>query len=122
MGDPYRHYTKEPAVPDSIPTRFENITAIAKANVYFDGGVVSHTILFADGSKKTLGLIFPGSYHFGTDAPEKMEITAGACRVRLDGSKEWADYAESETFNVPGKSGFDIEVSEGVAQYICSFL
>ena len=104
------------------PTQFESVTAIAKANVYFDGGVVSHTVLCDDGSKKTLGLIFPGSYHFNTDAPERMDITAGHCRVRLDGSTQWASYAEGESFNIAGKSGFDIEVGEGVAQYICSFL
>ncbi len=109
-------------MPDNLPARFDNVSAIAKANIYFDGGVVSHTLLFADGSKKTLGLIFPGSYHFGTDAPELMQMTAGACRVKFDGSKQWNVYGEGESFNVPGKSGFDIEVSEGVAQYICSFL
>ena len=109
-------------MPDALPARFDNVTAIAKANVYFDGGVVSHTVLFADGSKKTLGLIFPGTYHFNTDAPERMDITAGACRVKLDGGTEWARYAEGESFNIGGQSGFDIEVAEGVAQYICSFL
>jgi len=46
------------------------------------------TILFADSSKKTLGLIYPGSYHFGTDAAERMEITDGACDVQLDGTTE----------------------------------
>ena len=107
---------------DATPTRFDNVTAIAKANTYFDGGVVSHTVLLTDGSKKTLGLIFPGSYHFGTDAPELMQVTAGNCRVKLDGEKQWKDYAEGESFDVPGKSGFDIEVSEGIAQYVCSFL
>jgi purine/pyrimidine-nucleoside phosphorylase len=65
--------------------QFSNVTALAKANVYFDGKVVSHTILFADGSKKTLGLIYPGSYHFGTDKAERMEIVAGDCQVVLDG-------------------------------------
>jgi len=109
-------------VPQTLPAQFEKVTAIAKANVYFDGGVVSHTLLLPDGAKKTLGLIFPGTYHFGTEAPEKMEITAGACRVKLDGSTDWKGYAEGEAFNVPGNSGFDIEVSQGVAQYICSFL
>jgi len=109
-------------VPDTLPARFDNVTAIAKANVYFDGGVVSHTVLFPDGTKKTLGLIFPGSYHFNTDAPERMDIIAGHCRVRLNGSPEWASYAEGESFNIAGQSGFDIEVSDGVAQYICSFL
>src|ERR1043165_6434119 len=43
--------------------QFSNVTAHAKANVYFDGKVVSHTILFADGTKKTLGLIYRSEEH-----------------------------------------------------------
>ncbi len=103
------------------PESFANVTATAKANIYFDGKVVSHTITLGDGEKKTLGLIYPGSYHFGTDAPERMEIIAGTCRVKLDGSEQWSDYAAGTAFEVPGKSGFDIAVTEGIAQYICSF-
>jgi uncharacterized protein YaiE (UPF0345 family) len=101
--------------------KFENVTAIAKANVYFDGKVVSHSIVFSDGKKKTLGLIYPGEYHFGTQAPELMEITAGACRVRLDGSGDWRDYGAGQSFRVPGSSGFDIAVASGIAEYVCSF-
>jgi uncharacterized protein YaiE (UPF0345 family) len=101
--------------------KFENVTALAKANVYFDGKVVSHTLLFPDGSKKTVGLIYPGEYHFGTDAPELMEIVAGACRVRLDGTSEWKSYEAGTAFRVPGKSGFDIAVAGGIAEYVCSF-
>lgn len=101
--------------------KFENVTVIAKANVYFDGRVVSHSVVFADGKKKTLGLIYPGEYHFGTDAPERMEIIAGACRVRLDGSGEWREVGAGADFRVPGKSGFDIAVSGGIAEYVCSF-
>jgi purine/pyrimidine-nucleoside phosphorylase len=67
---------------------FSPVTAVAKANVYFDGKVVSHTILFPDESKKTLGLIYPGSYHFGTAAAERMEITDGTCEVVIDGTTE----------------------------------
>lgn len=104
------------------PERFENVTAVAKANVYFDGKVVSHTILLAGGEKKTLGLIYPGSFHFGTDAAERMEIVAGACRVKLDGSSMVTDHAAGQSFDVPAKSGFDIEVQSGVCEYVCSFL
>jgi len=75
------------------PEQFTGVTAIAKANVYFDGKVVSHTILLPGGAKKTLGLIYPGSYHFGTAAPERMEIIAGACRVTLDGAAGARDFA-----------------------------
>lgn len=101
---------------------FPNVTAVAQANVYFAGKVVSHSILFADGSKKTLGLIYPGSYHFGTDAAERMEITDGSCEVLLDESTEKQSFAAGTYFDVPAQSGFTIEVSEGICQYVCSFL
>jgi len=102
---------------------FKNVTAVAKANVYFDGKVVSHSILFPDDSKKTLGLIYPGTYHFGTDKAERMEIIAGGCRVLVDGTDTPQDYAAGTHFDVPAKSGFDIEVAEGsLCEYVCSFL
>jgi purine/pyrimidine-nucleoside phosphorylase len=102
--------------------QYSNVTAVAKANVYFEGKVVSHTILFADHSKKTLGLIYPGSYHFGTDAAERMEISDGTCEVVLDGQTERHSYGAGTHFDVPAKSGFTIEVSSGICQYVCSFL
>ncbi len=105
----------------TAPVRFSNVTAICKANLYFDGKVVSHTIEFGDGSQKTLGLIYPGSYTFNTDAPEKMEIMAGACRVRIAGRGDWIGFAAGTWFDVPGKSSFEISVEAGVAEYVCSF-
>jgi purine/pyrimidine-nucleoside phosphorylase len=106
---------------DKAAESFKNVEVVTKANVYFEGKVVSHTVLFADGSKKTLGLIYPGSFHFGTDRPELMQIVAGSCRVRLDGEGEFKPYAAGSAFRVPGKSGFDIAVESDVAEYICSF-
>ncbi len=105
-----------------LPTEFKNVTVHTKANIYFDGKVVSHTVLTSDGAKKTLGLIYPGSFHFGTGAPERMEIVAGACRVKIDGSSDTRDYSAGQHFDVPGNSGFDIEVTSGICEYICSFL
>jgi uncharacterized protein YaiE (UPF0345 family) len=105
-----------------LPMEFSNVTAVAKANVYFDGKVVSHTILLSEGEKKTLGLIYPGSYHFGTDASELMEISDGLCTVKLDGASDWNEYAAGEAFEVPATSGFTIRVDEGICQYVCSFL
>src|SRR5205085_1591675 len=105
----------------SIPEQFPGVTAVTKANVYFDGKVVSHTILFPDGSKKTLGLIYPGKFHFGTDKAERMEIVAGTCSVKLDGQTAIANYSAGQGFEVSAKSGFDIEVKQGICEYICSF-
>ncbi len=106
----------------SLPIQFTGVTVLTKANVYFDGKVVSHTVMMPDSAKKTLGLIYPGNYHFGTGAPERMEIVAGACRVILDGATAVQDYAAGTHFDVPGKSGFTIEVKSGLCEYICSFL
>jgi uncharacterized protein YaiE (UPF0345 family) len=102
-------------------TQFDQVSVIKRANVYFDGKCVSHTVLFADGSRKTLGVILPGTLNFGTDAPELMEVQAGQCRIRLEGSDEWSTYGAGESFSVPGKSRFDIEVTETL-DYVCSYL
>lgn len=106
----------------SLPTQFDGVTVLAKANVYFDGNVVSHTVLFADKSKKTLGLIRPGSYFFGTAAAERMEIVAGECLVTLKDQTEVKTYGAGTFFDVAANSGFTIEVKSGLCEYICSFL
>ena len=82
--------------------KLENVTAIAKANVYFDGKVVSHTIYTADGDRKTLGLFLPGDYEFGTGDAEIMDIIDGVCQVRLPGTTEYIEIKAGETFNLPG--------------------
>lgn len=102
--------------------QFNGVSVPAKANVYFEGRVVSHTLWFPDGSKKTLGLIYPGTYTFNTGAPERMELVAGSCEVRLRGEMAWRAYAAGEQFDVPGQSAFEIRVATGLAEYICSFL
>jgi uncharacterized protein YaiE (UPF0345 family) len=106
----------------SLPTQFSGVTVLTKANVYFDGNVVSHTVLMPDKSKKTLGLIRPGSYHFKTGAAERMEIIGGECNVSIDGAKAAHRYVAGTHFDVPANSGFTIAVSSGLCEYICSFL
>ncbi len=104
------------------PEQFVGVTAVTKANIYFNGSVVSHAIILPDGSKKTIGLIYPGKYHFNTQAAEKMEIISGQCRVILDGSDKSQAYNAGEAFHVPAKSGFVIEVTNEICEYVCSFL
>ncbi len=101
---------------------FPNVTVDAKANIYFDGRVVSHNLLFEDGSKKTIGLIYPGRFHFGTAAPERMEIIAGKCAIVLDGTTETREIEAGSSFEVAGNSGFTITVEDGICEYICTFL
>jgi len=102
-------------------SEFKNVTITKKANVYFDGKVTSRTITFADGSKKTLGIMLPGEYTFNTDAGELMEILAGTLQVQLPGSDEWRSYQGEMAFEVPAKSSFSLKVSV-LTDYCCSFL
>lgn len=107
---------------DELQIEFNGVALQAKANVYFDGKVVSHTFRLADGTRKTAGIIFPGQFHFGTDAAERMEITDGECFVQLDGQTARTRYAAGQIFEVAAKSGFGIEVSAGLCQYVCTYL
>ncbi len=100
--------------------QFENVSVVKQANVYFDGKCVSHTVQFADGSKKTVGVILPSSLIFNTGAPEVMEGVGGSCRVRLKGECEWNTYAAGQSFDVPGNSSFEIACDEPY-HYVCHF-
>lgn len=101
-------------------TQYDNVSVVKKANVYFDGKCVSHTVLLADGTRKTVGVILPASLTFNTGAPEIMEGVGGACRVRLHGESEWKTYGEGESFQVPGNSSFEIACDEPY-HYVCHF-
>jgi uncharacterized protein YaiE (UPF0345 family) len=92
-----------------------------KANIYFDGKVISHVIFLPNGSRKTVGCIYPGTYKFNTDAPERMDIIAGSCRVKLLGQNDWTVYEAGRSFGVPGKSFFELTVEQGIAEYLCTY-
>ena len=100
--------------------QFDNVTVNKQANIYFDGKCVSHTVLFADGSKKTIGVIFPSSLTFTTGAAEVMELNAGRCKIRLAGQSDWHTYAAGQRFDVPANSSFEIETLE-MLDYVCHF-
>lgn len=99
---------------------FNNVTVTKEANVYFDGKVSSRSIIFPDGSKKTLGIMLPGEYRFNTGDKELMEILSGELEVSVAGEK-WRQVEGGEAFEVPAKSFFDLKVKE-VTDYCCSFL
>lgn len=101
-------------------SEFQNVTVIKKANIYFDGSVTSRTVLFADGSKKTLGIMLPGDYEFGTVAAEIMEIQAGRLQVLLPDADEWQSVSGGEQFEVPANASFLLKV-EDVVDYCCSY-
>ena len=102
-------------------TEFNNVTIVKKANIYFEGKVTSRTVLFADGNKKTLGIMLPGDYEFGTEDKELMEIQAGTLEVLLPGSEDWQTYTAGRSFEVPAASKFKLKVTE-TTDYCCSYL
>ena len=102
-------------------SEFKNVTAVKKANVYFDGKVTSRTVIFEDGERKTLGIMLPGDYEFGTGDKEIMEILGGSMDVKLPDSDKFVTYKEGESFEVPANSKFSLVVKE-VADYCCSYI
>jgi uncharacterized protein YaiE (UPF0345 family) len=91
-----------------------------KHNSYFDGNVQS--IGFErHGRRMTAGVIAPGEYHFGTDAPERMNVISGELLARLAPDSEWRVYPAGTAFEIPGKSGFDVRATAPSA-YLCEFL
>ena len=101
-------------------SQIDNVSVLTKANVYFDGKCVSHTIQFADGTKKSVGVILPATLTFNTGVPEIMETVAGGCRYRIKG-EDWKAVTAGQSFSVPGNSSFEIEVSGEPYHYICHF-
>ena len=102
-------------------SEFNNVTAIKKANIYFDGKVTSRTIVLEDGERKTLGIMLPGEYEFGTADKEVMEVLAGSLNVMLPGEQTFTVYKEGDAFTVLANSKFKLEVTE-VADYCCSYI
>ncbi len=102
-------------------SQFDNVAVVKKANVYFDGRCVSHTVQFADGTRKSVGVILPARLTFNTGAPETMETVDGRCRVKLAGQTNWQEYGPGESFKVPGDSSFEIEVTNEPYHYVCHF-
>ena len=103
-----------------MSSNFENVAVVKKANVYFDGKCVSHSLVLADGTKKSVGVILPATLTFNTGAAEIMETVAGSCRYKLAGA-DWQTAGAGQSFNVPANSKFDIEVTGEPYHYVCHF-
>ena len=102
-------------------TEFKNVTVAKAANFYFDGKVTSRTLAFEDGTTKTLGIMMPGEYEFGTAEAEIMEITSGELDVKLPGSSEFISIKGGEQFDVPANSKFQVNVKI-ITDYCCSYI
>ncbi len=101
--------------------KFENVSVVKKSNIFFDGKCVSHSVLFPDGSRKTVGVIMPGSQlTFNVSTPELMQITHGTCKVKLAGESAFKTYPAGTEFSVAAGSSFEIHAQDAV-DYVCSF-
>lgn len=98
---------------------FTNVSLAKKANIYFDGKVTSRTVLFSDGTKKTLGIMLPGEYEFSTSQKEEMEILSGQLEFKLKG-EEWQKINGTGVFFVPANESFSLKVTS-VVDYCCSY-
>src|SRR5260370_4703030 len=96
-------------------------TTMLKHNSYFDGNVQS-VGFERNGRRATVGVIAPGEYHFGTDAPERMTVVSGELEAKLAGADgAWRSYPAGTSFEVPAKSGFDVR-GRAPSAYLCEFL
>jgi len=100
--------------------KFENVTVVKEANIYYDGKVTSRTVEFADGEIKSLGIMLPGEYTFNTADKEIMEMMSGELEIKLPG-EEWKTLSTPETFEVPANSSFDLNIKT-VTDYCCSYI
>ena len=104
-----------------MSTQIDQVSVTTKANVYFDGKCVSHSVTLADGTKKSVGVILPATLTFNTGASEVMEGVGGSCEVKLAGQTQWTRYGAGQKFDVPGNSSFEIKVEGEPYHYICHF-
>jgi uncharacterized protein YaiE (UPF0345 family) len=102
--------------------RIANVSVGKKANVFFDGKCISHSVYFPDGSRKTVGVVLPNSQlTFNVSTPELMEISGGTCKVKIAGEPGFRDYPEGASFRVAANSSFDIDSGAEAVHYVCSF-
>ena len=99
---------------------FKNVEIVKVANIYFDGKVTSRVVKFEDGTQKTLGIMMPGEFEFGTDQHELMEIQAGEMAVLLPNAEDWITIIGGQSFEVPANSSFKLQVKT-VVDYCCSY-
>lgn len=102
-------------------SEFNGVTILKKANVYSDGKVTSRTVIFPDGSRKTLGIMLPGEYTFSTGQKEIMEIISGDLEVLLPATSAWVTMTDGTVFEVPANAAFSLKVKK-LTDYCCSYV
>jgi uncharacterized protein YaiE (UPF0345 family) len=117
----FLYHAQRSTPPGARMSEFKNVSVVKQANVYFDGKVTSRSVIFPDGSKKTLGIMQPGEYEFTTGDAEIMEIMSGELEVLLPGAHGWKAIQGGESFEVAANSKFAMKVRT-LSDYCCSFI
>ena len=104
-----------------VMPQFKNITVEKKANIYFEGKVISRKIIFSDGSIKTLGVMLPGEHEFKTNSKELMEITSGKLEYQLLNNTDWITITDGMNFSIPNNSSFKVKIRQ-IVDYCCSYI
>ncbi|WP_351088043.1 pyrimidine/purine nucleoside phosphorylase [Shewanella sp. S1-49-MNA-CIBAN-0167] len=99
----------------------QQVSVAKKANVHFNGKVISRSVVLADGSKQTLGVVLPGEYEFSTAQGEIMQVISGEFDVLLPGQTEWATYATGSQFELAPNVSFSLRTAQ-ISEYCCQYI
>jgi len=99
--------------------QFDQVSVGKKANVFFDGKCVSHTVTLADGTRKSVGVILPSTLRFDLSTKEIMEVVDGTAFVAINGGPELT-FTSGQSWEVAAGGYFEIRV-EAPFHYVCHF-
>ena len=99
--------------------QFDQVSVGKKANVYFDGKCVSHTVTLADGTRKSVGVILPSTLRFDLTTKEVMEVADGTAYVSINGEAE-KSFSAGQSWTVEAGAYFVIRADQPV-HYVCHF-
>lgn len=99
--------------------QFDSVSVSKKANIYFDGKCVSHTVTLPDGVRKSVGVILPSTLRFDLSTKEIMEVVEGTAYVSINGQAEKA-FTTGQSWIVEAGGYFVIRAEQPV-HYVCHF-
>jgi uncharacterized protein YaiE (UPF0345 family) len=99
--------------------QFDQVSVGKKANVYFDGKCVSHTVTLADGTRKSVGVVLPSTLRFDLTTREVMEVVDGTAFVSINGAPE-QPFSAGQSWTVDA-GGYFVIRAESPVHYVCHF-
>ena len=99
--------------------QFDSVSVSKKANIYFDGKCVSHTVTLPDGVRKSVGVILPSTLRFDLSTKEVMEVVEGTAYVSINGQAE-RTFTAGQSWTVEA-GGYFVIRAEQPEHYVCHF-